>query len=50
MKLALGQGYSGATLSGDVEKVLEGERLGYDSVWTAESYGSDAGPFMNSPS
>ena len=42
MKLALGQGYSGATLSGDVEKVLEAERLGYDSVWTAESYGSDA--------
>jgi F420-dependent oxidoreductase-like protein len=42
MRLALGQGYSGATLSGDVEKVLEAERLGYDSVWTAESYGSDA--------
>jgi F420-dependent oxidoreductase-like protein len=42
MKLALGQGYSGAMLPGDVEKVLEAERLGYDSVWTAESYGSDA--------
>ncbi|MBI2490639.1 MAG: LLM class F420-dependent oxidoreductase [Candidatus Rokubacteria bacterium] len=42
MKLALSQGYSGATLSGDVSKVLEAERLGYDSVWTAESYGSDA--------
>lgn len=42
MRLAFSQGYSGATLSGDVEKVLEAERLGYDSVWTAESYGSDA--------
>ena len=42
MKLALSQGYSGATLSGDVSKVLEAERLGYDCVWTAESYGSDA--------
>jgi F420-dependent oxidoreductase-like protein len=42
MRLALGQGYSGAALSGDVERVLEAERLGYDSVWTAESYGSDA--------
>jgi F420-dependent oxidoreductase-like protein len=42
MRLALGQGYSGATLSGDVARVLEAERLGYDSVWTAESYGSDA--------
>ena len=43
MKLALNQGLSGAaTLSGDIDKVLEAERLGYDSVWTSESYGSDA--------
>ena len=42
MRLALGQGYSGAALSGDMERILEAERLGYDSVWTAESYGSDA--------
>jgi F420-dependent oxidoreductase-like protein len=43
MKLALNQGLSGAaSLSGDIEKVLEAERLGYDSVWTSESYGSDA--------
>ena len=26
----------------DVERVLEAERLGYDSVWSAEAYGSDA--------
>ena len=43
MKLALNQGLSGAaTLSGDIEKVIEAERLGYDSVWTSESYGTDA--------
>src|SRR6266403_2331646 len=43
MKLALNQGLSGAaTLSGEIERVLEAERLGYDSVWTSESYGSDA--------
>src|SRR5256886_17452022 len=43
MRLALGRGYSGAPLTRDVDRVLEAERLGYDSVWTAESYGSDAG-------
>src|SRR5213593_1477578 len=43
MKLALNQGLSGAvTLSGEIDRVLEAERLGYDSVWTSESYGSDA--------
>ncbi len=25
-----------------MDQVLEAERLGYDSVWTAEAYGSDA--------
>ena len=43
MKLALNQGLSGAaSLSGEIDRVLEAERLGYDSVWTAEAYGSDA--------
>ena len=42
MKLGLYIGYSGATLSLPVEKVQLAERLGYDSVWTAEAYGSDA--------
>jgi len=43
MKLALNQGLSGASsLSGDIDRVLEAERLGYESVWTSESYGSDA--------
>jgi F420-dependent oxidoreductase-like protein len=42
MRLALTLNYSGATLALDMETVLEAERLGYDSVWSAEAYGSDA--------
>jgi F420-dependent oxidoreductase-like protein len=42
MKLALTLSYSGAQMSLDIDKVLEAERLGFDSVWSAESYGSDA--------
>jgi F420-dependent oxidoreductase-like protein len=42
MRLALALNYSGAHLALDIDKVLEAETLGYDSVWTAEAYGSDA--------
>ena len=42
MKLGLALGYSGARLDLPVERVKTAERLGYDSVWTAEAYGSDA--------
>jgi F420-dependent oxidoreductase-like protein len=43
MKIGLQLGYWGAgPPPGAVELVEEAERLGYDSVWTAESYGSDA--------
>jgi F420-dependent oxidoreductase-like protein len=42
MKLGLSIGYSGAQLRLPVERVQLAERLGYDSVWTAEAYGSDA--------
>ena len=42
MKLGLDIGYSGAQLNLPVERILLAERLGYDSVWTAEAYGSDA--------
>src|SRR2546423_9189352 len=42
MKLGLSIGYSGAELKLPVDKVLLAERLGSDSVWTAEAYGSDA--------
>src|SRR5262247_2672625 len=34
--------YSGADMSCPIDRVLEAERLGFDSVWTSEAYGSDA--------
>ncbi|MBV8979474.1 MAG: LLM class flavin-dependent oxidoreductase, partial [Acidimicrobiia bacterium] len=43
MKLGLHVGYWGAgPPPGAQESILEAEGLGYDSVWTAEAYGSDA--------
>jgi len=44
VKLGLHVGYWGLGLSASeqLQLVLEAEKLGYDSVWTAEAYGSDA--------
>jgi F420-dependent oxidoreductase-like protein len=42
MKLGLAIGYSRAHLDIPVALVQRAEQLGYDSVWTAEAYGSDA--------
>jgi F420-dependent oxidoreductase-like protein len=42
MKLGLSIGYSKARLDIPVQLVQRAEELGYDSVWTAEAYGSDA--------
>ena len=43
MKLGLQLGYWGSgPRANAVELIAEAERLGYDSIWTAESYGSDA--------
>ena len=44
MKLGLNVAYWGLGLSAaeQLELVREAERLGYDSVWAAEAYGSDA--------
>lgn len=42
MRLGLMVGYSGAKIGIDMQAVLEAERLGFDSVWTAEAWGSDA--------
>ncbi|GIW12852.1 MAG: LLM class F420-dependent oxidoreductase [Tepidiforma sp.] len=42
MKLGLNIGYSGSRLEIPLHLVRYAESLGYDSVWTAEAYGSDA--------
>jgi len=48
MKLGLSLGYAGPQLNTtvedlvNIEKIREVERLGYDSIWTAESWGNDA--------
>src|ERR1700731_1747859 len=43
LKLGLGLGYwSGGPPAGAAEAVVEADRLGLDSIWTAEAYGSDA--------
>jgi F420-dependent oxidoreductase-like protein len=42
MRLGLMLGYSGHTIDLPVSLVQEAERLGYHSVWTSESWGSDA--------
>jgi F420-dependent oxidoreductase-like protein len=42
MRLGLNIGYSGGGIELPMQLVEEAERAGYDSVWTAEAYGSDA--------
>jgi len=42
MRLGLNIAYWGANAGLDMDLVLEAERLGYDSVWAAEAWGSDA--------
>jgi F420-dependent oxidoreductase-like protein len=43
MKLGLSTGYWGAgPPAGALEQVREAERLGFDSIWVSEAYGSDA--------
>jgi F420-dependent oxidoreductase-like protein len=42
MKLGIISGYSPATMSVPMDLIKEAESLGFDSVWTAEAWGSDA--------
>ena len=42
MKLGLVVNYSGRKLELPMDLIHEAERLGFDSCWTAEAYGSDA--------
>jgi F420-dependent oxidoreductase-like protein len=48
MKLGVHIGYwgLGLTSADQLEIVLQAERLGYDSVWTAEAYGSDSATIL----
>ena len=48
MKLGVHIGYWGMGLSREdqIAIVQEAERLGYESVWTAEAYGSDAATIL----
>src|SRR4051812_14935464 len=48
MKLGVHVGYWGLGLTSQdqLEIVQEAERLGYDSVWAAEAYGSDAATIL----
>src|SRR3954466_13154870 len=48
VKLGLHIGYWGLGLDAaqQLQLVQEAERLGYDSVWTAEAYGSDAATIL----
>jgi F420-dependent oxidoreductase-like protein len=42
MKLGLAINYSGAQLRLPMDLILQAEKAGFDSIWTAEAYGSDA--------
>jgi F420-dependent oxidoreductase-like protein len=43
MKIGYSTGYWGSgPPGGALESIVEAERLGFDSIWTAEAYGSDA--------
>ena len=42
MKLGLNAVAFGSKLTLPMELILHAERLGFDSVWTAEAYGNDA--------
>jgi F420-dependent oxidoreductase-like protein len=42
MKIGLLLGYSGKKLAPPIDLILQAEKMGVDSVWIAEAYGSDA--------
>ncbi len=42
MKLGILSGYSGKVVNLEIDRIKRAESMGYDSVWTAEAYGSDA--------
>ena len=46
MRLGLVTGYSGPRMPQTIELILEAERLGFDSVWSGEAWGSDVITFL----
>jgi len=42
MKLGISVGYGGAEMTLPIKRVQRAEELGFDSVWTSETYGPDA--------
>ncbi len=42
MKLGILSGYSGRKMNIPIDAIRHAESLGYESIWTAEAYGSDA--------
>jgi F420-dependent oxidoreductase-like protein len=46
MRLGIVSGYSGPRMRETLDLILEAERLGYDSVWTGEAWGSDVVSFL----
>src|ERR1700730_18351300 len=42
MKIGMHIGYNQAHYKLPIEKILRAEKLGFDSVWSAEAYGSEA--------
>ena len=46
MRLGLVTGYSGPRMNDTINLILEAERLGFDSVWSGEAYGSDVITFL----
>jgi len=46
MRLGLVTGYSGPKMEQTIDLILEAERLGFDSVWSGEAWGSDVITFL----
>jgi F420-dependent oxidoreductase-like protein len=46
MRLGLVTGYSGPRMPQTMDLILEAERLGFDSVWSGEAWGSDVITFL----
>jgi F420-dependent oxidoreductase-like protein len=46
MRLGLVSGYSGPRMQNTIDLILEAERLGFDSVWSGEAWGSDVITFL----